>query len=123
MGYFDAEKDLGADEAVLVSQRADGKTIEKTLPYDSTKGQTTRRANLWVNTLFQKALLDIGSNSVSYQLKQGGAVRASGSFNATVTPGPTYTCRNETWNSSTANDCTFPDQQCRSYFARNNWCQ
>ncbi|MGE0762846.1 MAG: hypothetical protein AB7N80_06180 [Bdellovibrionales bacterium] len=121
-GYFTAEKDTGADEVVLTSQRTDGKTVEKKIGYDSTKGQSTRRVNLWIETLFQTALLDVGTNPVSYELRQDGQVKASGQFDATVTMAERKTCPRGFESSSSMDDCRFLDFMCTRYFRSYNWC-
>ena len=122
-GYFDAEKDLGATEVVLTSQRADGKTIEKTVGYDSTTGRSEKRVNLWISTLLQTPLLDIGSNVIDYRLVGGGELKASGQVTVTVGAGPEKQCPNASEYSFSMNDCRFPSMVCDRYFRRFNYCE
>lgn len=122
MGYFNAEQGLDADEAVVISLRSDGKRVEKKVGYDSTKGQSVKRLNLWIETLLQTALLDIGSNPVSYELRKDGQVRASGNFEVSVGEGERRTCARGYESSFSRQDCQFPQHLCQRYFSRRNWC-
>lgn len=122
-GYFDAEKGLGADEVLITSQRADGKTIEKKSAYNSEIGRSEKRINLWISTLLQTPILDIGNNVVSYRLMSGGEVKASGQFDVTVDVAPQKQCPNGYEQSFTLNDCMFPNNNlCDRYFRRYNYC-
>lgn len=123
-GYFDAEKGLGADEVLITSQRADGKTVEKQSAYNSETGRSEKRINLWIATLLQNPILDVGNNVVSYQLLSGGEVKASGQFDVKVEVAPEKQCPNGREQSFALRDCTFPNNNlCDRYFRRYNYCE
>lgn len=123
IGYFNAEKDVDANEVAIVSQRADGKKVEKTVGYNSAEGKSEKRVNLWIETLFQTALLDVGNNPISYELKKDGVVKASGQFNVEVKEGELKTCPDGDIYSFDMHDCDFPSTACDRYFNQYNWCQ
>ncbi len=122
-GYFEAEKDVGATEVLLTSQRADGKSIDKKVGYDSTKGRSEKRMNLWIATLLQTPMLDVGDNLITYQLVNEGEVKASGQLSVKVSMGPEKRCPDAREYSYNMNDCRFPSTVCGRYFQRYNYCQ
>lgn len=121
-GYFDAETGLGADEVLISSQRADGKVIEKKAGYNSETGRSEKRINLWIATLLQTPILDVGSNLVSYQLVGGGEVKASGQLEVKVDVAAEKQCPDGHEYSFSMNDCRFPSTLCGRYFQRHNYC-
>ena len=121
--YFNAEKGTSADTLKLTSLRSDGKTIKKTERYNPTTGQSTSRVNLWIETLFQTALLGEGKNVVSYELTKFGQVQASGEFEVVVTAMPARQCEPGHEWSNMPSDCDSPTFLCRQYFWRQNYCK
>jgi len=122
-GFFEAEKDVGANEVLLTSQRADGESVEKRVGYDSSTGRSEKRVNLWISTLFQKPILDVGNNVIDYQLVNEGEVKASGQLTVKVEEGAEKQCPDATDFSSNMNDCRFPQLACGRYFRRFNYCE
>jgi len=122
-GYFTSDDGAGADEVYLKSTREDGSQVEKSLDYDSEKGTTSGRVNLWINTLFQRALLDRGANAVSYEFRNGDAPIASGSFTATVHDGGHFECRPGFDYSGFPGSCNDPFSICRKYFRDQEYCR
>ena len=122
-GYFEAEKGLDATEVHLTSQRADGKTIDKKVGYDSAKGRSEKRVNLWIATLLQTPLLDVGDNKIDYQLINDDEVKGSGQLNVTVEVGEVKQCPDYNEYSNSLRDCRFINMTCSRYFQRFNYCQ
>lgn len=121
--YFHGEAGTGADHVNLVCDRADGKKVLKSSGYDSTKGQSTDDFNLWIETVFQTALLSEGKNLVHYELKAQDKSVQTGSVEITVEQAELRSCPSDhilTWS---MDDCRFPGQMCARYFRRHNYCQ
>jgi len=116
-GHFTAGP-VDADEVRITSLRADGRSVEKSGPYDAREGRSEKEFNLWIETLLQRALLDVGENQIGYQLLKNGEEVVSGSFVATVKKGSDITCSTETIFTQNQDLCVFPQRACREYFMR-----
>jgi hypothetical protein len=112
-----------ADRVKLTATRADGSVRSKDGDFDSAKGQSTKRFNLWISTLFQRPLLRAGQNEITYLLTRGGEKVEEGRFRANVTGGPTLTCASGHITSAAGDDCRFSHRVCEQYFSQNNWCR
>jgi len=124
MDYFRGPAGVKADEVDLTATHEDGSQRSKTAGYDSSKALSTSRFNLWISTLLQRPLLDIGKNQIAYLLKSKGKVIAQGAFEAIVSDGGQKTCaRSGFYFSNNPQDCTNGFAQCDLYFRENNYCQ
>lgn len=121
--YFQGPAGVSADEVTLTAFHPDGSQRTKTVGYDSVKGLSSQRINLWIATLLQRPLLDGGSNRVSYKMTLNGKVSAQGEFIAVVKDGGKKVCsrRGTYWSHSTM-DCQTGGSFCSQYFRENNYC-
>lgn len=121
--YFVGPERIQADAVTLTATHADGSTRTKKSGYDSAKGQSTDTFNLWIATLFQRPLLDVGLNKITYTLTYKGKTTSSGKFEATVKDGGRKVCqRRGSYWSPNASDCQNPSAMCSRYFSENNYC-
>lgn len=121
--YFLGPLGLQADSLILESVRADRSSETKKMAYDSVKGRTSRRINLWVTTLTQRPLLKIGTNKIEWALYSKGVEVAHGYFTSEVSSGPSLSCPPGRYVSYDLNDCRSPSNICRQHFERHNYCQ
>lgn len=122
-GFFVTEAGVDADSVTIKSTWEDGTVRKKVVGYNKETGKSKSRVNLWIETVFQRALLDAGENKIDYKLKKKGQVVKEGSFVVTVAKGAKRNCGHGSYNSSNRNDCEFPESVCRDFFQRKNYCE
>lgn len=115
--YFVGPK-VNADEVELVAIRADGSRRSKKSEYESAKGQSKDTFNLWIETLFQKPLLKMGRNDVTWTLKRSGRTVQTGSFIAEVFDRGNLRCPAASETSWDPSDCQNSGRVCSDYFFR-----
>jgi len=121
---FKTDKNTGADRVILKATHEDGRVITKDGDFDSANGVSKGRFNLWINTLFQRALLDEGRNEIEYVLKSGDAIVRQGKFTVTVGRGQNRACPLGHATSNDPNDCRFGGSAvCNGYFHDMNYCR
>lgn len=121
--YFVGPRDARATKVELTATHQDGSTRSKTTDYKGAEGRSSESINLWISTLFQKPLLEAGTNSIKYRLLTRDTVYAEGTYQATVTKKPLRECAPATYNSSDINDCNSQYSICQAYFREHNYCQ
>lgn len=123
--YFLGPRGLNADEVRLVVTSADGSSRNKNFTYHSKLGSTTDKINLWISTVFQKALLKNGLNKINYSLllKAQPVNQGQGQFQVQVNPVGIRYCPAQKINSSTVTDCNSQYSVCQTYFQQNNFCR
>jgi hypothetical protein len=114
---------IEADYVTLKASRADGARLTKNDYFDGQKGKSSGRFNLWISTLLQRPMLDIGKNEIAYDLKFKGQVVKSGNFTVNVVRGPGRRCRYDRIDSRDLNDCRSSHNICGQYFRQNNFCE
>jgi hypothetical protein len=119
MSYLTTSEPIDADGVTLSATRKDGSMRMKTQGYDASKMRSTKRFNLWVSSLLQKPLLDVGVNRIEYNFVKNDATVASGTFDATVTRGPMRTCPHGVEMNGQSCDIDY----CAHYFEDNNYCE
>ncbi len=121
---FQGHKGADADLVILKATHEDGSVREKNEGFDSSTGLSKDTFNLWISTLFQRPLLDMGKNEILYTLKKSGNLVLMGNFTANVKRTATRYCtRHGFYNSNDINDCRFSNNICDRYFYENNYCQ
>lgn len=118
---FTVSTPVDGDKVVLTATHEDGSTRTKDEKFNGT--QSTRSLNLLVSTLFQRPLLKMGINNVSYQIFKGKQAVAQGTFVATVKDEGDRVCRPITLTSPTDDNCKNVSVGCDNYFASENYCQ
>lgn len=121
--YFLGPQGLSADSLELTSVWPDGSSRSKTTGYDSQKFRSATTVNLWILTLLQRPLLQVGENKVSYTLKQSGTTVGQGQIQVNVEALPLRTCPD---GQLTAHDdfyCRSEYSACSDYFQSFNYCK
>lgn len=121
--YFRGPEGVNADEVTLVAFHQDGSQRTKSVAYDSKKGQSAKSINLWIYTLLQRPLLEMGTNRVTYSMTLNGKRVSQGEFVATVRDGGVKTCSHPgTYWSGVGSGCQSAAVYCNQYFSENNYC-
>ncbi len=110
---------LAADEIALSVTQGSGKRVNKSSRLKN--GVSTKNINLWVRTLFQRPLLDFGTNQVEYSVTNNDNLVAAGTFEVYVDSLPDRSCRHRTYNVPT--DCNNSYSICERYFRDENYCE
>lgn len=124
--YFVGPRDSRLKWVDLVSVRQDGTTRVKTASYDGAVGRTNEALNLWISTIFQKGLLGLGKNEISYKIYASDNTReaiVTGTFQAVVNRLPTRQCATGSYTSSDISDCNSQYSVCQRYFAERQFCR
>jgi hypothetical protein len=114
---------INAEKVRLVAIHEDGSINEKTARFDPESGTSTSDFNLWIHTLFQRPLLEIGQNRVEFFMLLEGEVVQAGHFNVAVIFAESRRCRYRSYYSYNHNDCMSPASLCRTYFREENLCR
>jgi hypothetical protein len=113
---------LDFDKVEISRIKKSGKMTKQSRSYSKEK-QQTEHFNLWIATLFQRPLLDIGDNSLTYKLLKNGKTVKEGDFGVAVLEGKPRQCFHETIQLN-GNGCPSGGQDlCENYFRRQNYCQ
>ena len=121
--YFYHDSQKIADRFKLKSHQANGRVRSKEGGFNSKKGRSQDRVNLWVETLFQRALLDVGSNRIEFALLKGAQVQEEGEFTLEVNVGERRQCQRRSFRAMSPSDCDYPERFCWQYFNEANYCQ
>lgn len=124
LDFFYHPDKVAGDKVSLRVEQSNGTIRESSKKYDSATGLSTRRFNLWINTLFQRALLNNGLNKVDYEVTQRGVITDMGSFDVLVSKSDdVQVCRRRHYFSSDMTDCRSSQSLCARYFREQNYCQ
>lgn len=121
--YFQGPSGIQADRVELVATHSDGSVKSKSKKYDSAKGRSKDRFNLWLRSLTQSPLLEVGTNKIEYKMTKAGSAVTGGQFSVEVKRIEPATCRPSTYTSGNPSDCEFGDTICDYYFRDENYCQ
>lgn len=110
-----------ADEISLSVTQGSGKRVTKSARLKN--GVSTKNFNLWVRTLFQRPLLDFGTNQVEYSVTNDDHLVAAGTFDVYVDSLPDRQCRHRTYSSPFPSDCNNTLSICDRYFRDENYCE
>lgn len=106
---------------------ADGSSRTKMSFYDGVRGISKDSFNLWISTLFQKPLLQVGVNKIQYSIysddKRDIVEYARGEFTVQVDRGAARRCPSTSYNSTDVNDCNSQYSVCQRYFEQYNNCK
>jgi len=120
--FFMGPQGVDADQIQLMAKHEDGSTRNKTIKYDSQKGQSTEAFNLWVYSLLQRPLLADGKNAIHYQLTKKGQLVTEGDVTVNVKRVPQATCPHGSYDSVLPQDCDNEFTNCQRYFRDYNYC-
>lgn len=114
---------IDADKVTLEAIHQQGSRRKKSAKFDAVQGESKKRFNLWLGSLFQRPLLRSGKNIMHYKLYKNSSLVKSGSFIANVQTLSTRRCRTRTYHSTRDSDCDFPSFMCQKYFSEQAYCQ
>lgn len=114
--YFVTDRPEEATSVVLKRTLPSGKIRKKESKYLAQKQRSKDRFNLWIASMTQRPFLDVGLNTIDYELKSKDAVVKSGQFGVQVDVGADYRCQTEFINSNNDTDCRHPSSICTRYF-------
>ncbi|WP_374076226.1 hypothetical protein [Bdellovibrio bacteriovorus] len=124
--YFVGPQDGRANKIELTAAHEDGSSRSKLVDYDGARGKSREAFNLWISTLFQKPLLEFGTNTIRYRIFSGNKLiepMGEGTFTAVVKRGAARTCPAAQYNSSDISDCNSQYSICQKYFEEYHNCQ
>lgn len=124
--YFTGPTHPKAAEVELKCKREDGSVRTKASGYNGAKGISTDSFNLWISTLFQKPLLQVGVNTIDYKITaddRADTEIAKGRFVVNVKRAPARRCPDAHYNSTDINDCNSQYSVCQRYFEEFNNCR
>lgn len=121
--YFQHDVEEEVDRVHLSTINKEGKRITKRSSWNAKENRSQKRINLWVETVFQRPLLEIGDNQVVYNLTRRGQTVDSGEFDVLVHDGGLRTCRDRSASSGNMNLCESYSMACSEYFRLENNCQ
>lgn len=120
---FQTESGIDADRVILTARHEDGSSRTKDGKFNPSTGKSHSEFNLWVHTVLQRPLLEMGINKVTYVLNKANREVKAGEFTAVVERGPDRHCPHAQMNSNRLSDCRTSGDACREYFRRFNYCQ
>jgi hypothetical protein len=120
--YFVTESQVDFNEVTL-KNNVEGEDVKQTRGYNKNKNRSSNRFNLWIWSLTQTPILNVGENTIAYELKKSGRIVESGNFDVKVSVGQPRTCRRGFINSPRMSDCQNKSFVCADYFRQNNYCQ
>jgi hypothetical protein len=123
--YFMGPQDARATDVELKCARDDGSVRSKTSGYDGNKGISTDSFNLWILTLFQKPLLQVGLNTIDYRITADDRAKteiSKGRFVVNVVRTPARRCPDAHYTSTDINDCNAQYSVCQKYFEEYHNC-
>ncbi|MCB0363973.1 MAG: hypothetical protein H6624_13145 [Bdellovibrionaceae bacterium] len=121
--YFVGPDGVTGDQVEVRATWEDGSIHEKSGSYNNQKGRTDKPFNLWISTLLQRPLLDMGKNDITWVMKGDGELVAAGNFSVQVNDGGQRACPRGYYTSSRLNDCRFPSDTCWRHFRAYNYCE
>lgn len=120
---FQTSSGVDADQVFLSARHEDGSTRDKSDNFVGQYGRSQGHFNLWVRTLFQRPLLEVGRNEITYRLAKNNVQVQSGKFTVMVKTGGALTCQRGDIQSHDVNDCRQPAYACDRYFFEFDYCR
>jgi hypothetical protein len=111
---------VDADVVQLRKTQTNGKVLTVKNSYQG--GQSVKKFNLWLSSLFQTPLLNEGENKISYNLLKGSRSVTGGDFVVNVKQGIEKVCPHGYISSGNLADCSSSFSACQAYFQRYNYC-
>jgi hypothetical protein len=91
--------------------------------YDGPSGISSE-INLGIRSLFQRPLLRLGQNQVTWILAdRNNSALATDQFSVSVTRGTSRRCPDREVSATTQTDCDFPYSLCQAYFRGEKYCR
>jgi hypothetical protein len=120
--HFYHNTEVQADRVALTVQHQNKETVQKRSTWDNANKRSTDAFNLWVWTVFQRPLLELGENVISFDLTQAGRSVARGDFKVSVKDGGVRECRYRRITTGNEQLCENAMSACTEYFDLENNC-
>ncbi|EQC43703.1 hypothetical protein [Bacteriovorax sp. Seq25_V] len=117
---FVTDEVVDADKVTLTYVDSRGKKKSKSSSFKGTSSKSN--FNLWIWTLTQRPMLQVGENEIEYKLTKKKSEVMSGAFNVVVNAQQPRTCSYRSYTSSLASDCEAGSNICSRYFRDQNDC-
>jgi hypothetical protein len=123
--HFQYSEEIDADKVILKATQENGRVRTKKSRYDAQKMRSKKRFNLWIGSLLQRPLLDMGENRVDFKLLKNDTVVKEGTFYANISANREgRTCRSAIVYSNNRTDCNGSGRNyCGHYFRQENYCR
>lgn len=113
---------VDADSVSLHAIHADGSSITRTRNFNAKKG-LSGEFNLWISSLFQSPLLNMGTNKINYTFTKNGQTVATGEFAVTVSSGTNKSCQILSIFPTSAPTCDSQFSACQAYYQNDPVCR
>ena len=121
--YFILDEDLDVSQVTLRSN-ANKRKVKQSRSYNTEKSRSSQRFNLWISTITQTPLLQLGENTIRYEATKNRKLVKKGEFKVMVDEGEPRMCTPRTIHSSNPDDCRGPrNTVCSEYFRVEGYCQ
>ena len=107
---------------VVLKRKIEDDVITKRSSWDSENNRTQKKINLWIDTLLQTPLFEMGENTIEFQLYNKSELVEEGSVVAKVQDQGTYNCGDLDHTTSDLNFCNNYSQACQFYFQKQKMC-
>ncbi len=111
----------GSIDADWVKLQREGSRYIKGAKFDSTSGTTGYHYNLWIRSLLQRPLLQLGENKIKYTFTKNRQVVKEGEFTVIVTNTESRQCNYDSMYYG--GYCPSYSEACGNYFRRQNYCK
>ncbi|MCB0408228.1 MAG: hypothetical protein KDD34_08495 [Bdellovibrionales bacterium] len=121
--YFYHDPNASVERVELSAMNKKGQKILKKSNWNSQENRTEKRINLWVETLFQKPLLELGDNKVQFVFfNKKNQIVESDEFMVRVDNGGLRECHSRSHFTSDMQMCNSGAFACDEYFYLENDC-
>ena len=122
--YFVSSSNAQAKQVRLTATHEDGGSETKTVAFDQAKQRSKKQINLWIASITQTPLLEMGVNTIAVEyLDKNKQIASTSQFAVTVEDGGTRSCNSRSYFSNNILDCQNAALICGRYFADENYCE
>jgi len=122
--FFKNDSGIIAKKVRLISTFENGQVRHQSKKWNSKKGMSKKKFNLWKASFFKRPLISHGENNIHYQmLSKSKEVVEDGYFSVFVTKKKEILCPSRTFNAYNTNDCFYSDRFCQQAFRSDFGCR
>ena len=122
--YFVSSSNVQAKSVRLTAKHEDGSSEARTVAFDQAKQRSKKAINLWISSLTQTPLLEMGANTIAVEyLDKDKQVTANSQFTVNVEDGGARACNPRSYFSNNILDCQNASLICPRYFQEENYCE
>jgi len=120
--FFNGPRGTRANELILLKIQ-DPKS-KRVAEYNPQIGQSRNQINLWMRSVFQRPLLNLGANLIEFELFENRVSVGKGTFSVLVSRGSSLNCTHTgVYQSNKIEDCQYPQKFCEDFIKVNNYCR